>query len=385
MIKLRKFIGLVFISFVIAGLTMPLLFPKAQAPAQQSGPLLFRNQVVFDQQFMGMEVFRMLVPKDWKFDGGITWNFNKYPPEPFTIFTITSPDGNSVIQQFPHLNLYWAPDPMLQSSYTQAGYSIMQPMAAADFLQRVFIPQARQGVSDLKFLEAQPLPQLAQSVLAISNMTLNIFGQISPFNFAYEVRADAASVKVEYIQGGRKMVEDFTVSISYNIVNTPTLSGMYIQTVTWSPTVVSFRAPAEEMDSRIRFFQISIYSRFDNPVFNVSFTRLCAVITRENLQHQQAIFARYQQIRNTLSETSDIIWQTYQNRSASQDRIFERYSQALRGVDTYVDPVNNYNVDLPTGYNNAWTNGTDYVFSDNPSYNPNTVLSGNWQQMTRKR
>ena len=59
--------------------------------------------------------------------------------------------------------------------------------------------------------------------------------------------------------------------------------------------------------------------------------------------------------------------------------------QALRGVDRYVDPINNWNVDLPTGYDNAWTNGTDYVFSDSPSFNPNTLSTGNWQRMTPKR
>lgn len=164
-----------------------------------------------------------------------------------------------------------------------------------------------------------------------------------------------------------------------------TMSGTYIQIVNWGPSVFSFRALAEEMPAKIHLFQISMYSRLDNPAFNVGYTRLCAIITRENLRQQQAIFARYQQIRQTLQETSDIIWQTYQNRSASQDRIFERYSEALRGVDTYIDPVNNWNVQLPTGYSNAWTNGTDYVFSDSPSFNPGAVFGGSWQQMNRKR
>jgi hypothetical protein len=33
----------------------------------------------------------------------------------------------------------------------------------------------------------------------------------------------------------------------------------------------------------------------------------------------------------------------------------------------------------------AWTNGTDYVFSESPRFNPNTVLSGDWRQMGKKR
>lgn len=161
--------------------------------------------------------------------------------------------------------------------------------------------------------------------------------------------------------------------------------GMPLQEVDWWANVSSFPAPAEEMPAKVRMFQISVYSRQDNPVFNVSYTRLAALVTREQLRPQQAIFARFQQIHKTFEETNDIIWQTCQNRSDSYDRMFDNYSQANRGVDTYVDPVNNWNIELPTGYDNAWTNGSDYVFSESQGYNPNISSTGNWTQMTRKR
>jgi hypothetical protein len=367
--------------------------PQAQAPQAQgrsspranSAPLVFRNQIVMDQQGLGLEAFRMLVPKDWIFNGGITWNFAKNPPEPFTVYTVSSPDGSAVIQQFPHLKMFWAPDQMLQASYAQSGWGIMQPMGAAEFLQRMFIAQARQGVADMKVLETAPLPGVAQQALAVSVLNLNLYNQISPSATLPESRADAARVKVEYTQGGRKITEDFTATIIYSISNVMTMSGMYIQTVSWIPSVYSFRAPSEELPAKIREFQIAILSRFNNPVWQVSFTRLCAIVTREKLRQQQAIFARYQQIHKTLEECNDIIWQTYQNRSAAQDRMFDSYSQALRGVDTYVDPLSNRSIELPTGYDNAWTNGTDYVFSDNANFNPNVVSTGNWQQLVRKR
>jgi hypothetical protein len=366
--------------------------PAAQPPAARSAaakpapaqPLVFRNQIVFDQQFMNMEAFRLLVPKDWTFSGGITWNFNRNPPEPYTLYTVSSPDGNAVIQQYPRVNFFSSTNQMSLAAQAQAGISIMQPLGAIDFLQRVFIAQARQGVSDLKVLEAQPLPALAQYNLRVSNMLTTLFGQISPFTFAYENRVDAGHVKVEYTQNGRRIIEDFTANIGYFITNMPVM-GMYVQEVNWWASVSSFRAPAEDMPSKVRMFQIAVYSRFDNPVFNVSYTRLAALVTREQLRQQQAIFARFQQIRKTLEETNDIIWQTYQNRSASYDRMFDNYSQAYRGVDTYVDPVNNWNIELPTGYDNAWTNGNEYIFSDSPSYNPNISSTGNWTQMTRKR
>jgi hypothetical protein len=358
------------------------LLPKAQG----GDPLAFRNLIVFDQQGLGLEAFRLLIPKDWIFSGGVIWNFTNILPEASIVYMVTSPDGNSAIQQFPPLNMYWSQDPQSQYSFVQMGRTIMQPLGAIDFLLRVFIPQARQGASDMKVIETQLLPGAAQQALAINNLTLNLFGQISPFTFPFETRADAGRVKLEYTLNGRRMVEDFTAVINYFIATMPTITpGAYAQSVTWTPSVYSFRAPAEQMPVKIRQLQISLFSRYNNPVWAVSYTRLCAIVTREQLRQQQAIFARYQQIHKTLEECNDIIWQTYQNRSAAQDRMFDHYSQALRGVDRYVDPINNWNIDIPTGYDNVWTNGMDYVFSDSPSFNPNVISTGNWQKMIRKR
>jgi len=374
------------ILLIASAYALPRSKPQGQPPAGQGGaPLVFRNQIVIDQQGLGLEVFRMLVPKDWAFNGGIAWNFAKSPPEGYVAYRVVSPDGNSVIQQFPQVHLYWSPDPQSQYSYAQKGSTILQPLGAVDFLQRVFIPQVRQGVADLKLIETQPLPGTAQKALAIGNLILGIYGQISPFTSPFERRADAGRVKIEYTANGRRMVEDFTATINYTISSGVMASGMYAQSVGWSAEVSSFRSPAEEMSEKIRQFQISLYSRLDNPVWQVSYTRLCAIVMREKLLQQQAIFARYQQIHKTLEECNDIIWQTYENRSAAQDRMFESYSQALRGLDTYVDPVTNRSVELPTGYDNAWTNGTDYVFSESANFNPNVISSGNWQLMSRKR
>lgn len=181
------------------------------------------------------------------------------------------------------------------------------------------------------------------------------------------------------------MIVDFAAVIICFITNTPTPSGMYVLTVSRSPVVNRFRAPAEEMPAKIRLFQISVLSRFNNPVWEVSYTHLCAIVTREKLRQQQAIFGRYQQIHKTIEECDDIIWQTCQNRSAAEDQMFDNYSQALRGVETYVDSVNNWNVEIPVGYENAWTNGLDYAFSDSPRFDPNVPSTGNWQKMNPQR
>lgn len=367
--------------------------PQAQAVAAQTKagqaaplvqPLVFRNQVVVDQQGFGYEVFRILVPKDWNFAGGVTWDFNKIPPNAQTAYTISSPDQLCVFEKPAPMTFMWSQDQSMTYTYAQQGTPVMQPMGAAEFLQNVYIPRARSVVSGLKVVETEPLPGLAQYVLAVGNMQLNVFHQISPPNSPIETKADSARVKVDYTYNGRQMTEEFICSVSYIIAYTQTMYGP-VALIHWVPQVESFRAPNEEMATKIRIFQIMVYSRVDNPLWSVNYTRLAATITREQLRQQQAIFARLQQIRQTMNEVDDIIARTYQNRSQAQDRMFDKYTQAYRGVETYIDPNTNRGVELPSGYGNVWTNGSEYILSDAPGYNPNTGSGQIWQPMNRKR
>lgn len=357
----------------------------ARAPAASGHQLMLRKQVVVDQKGLGYEVFRMLVPKDWNFSGGINWTYNKFPPEAKTAYTITSPEGNAVIEQFPSLNMFWSTAPMMQQSMAQSGFTILQPMEAVAFLKNLYIPHFRPDASGVKVVDSQPLPDLARRSLEINQFMMNVFAQISPFQFPFEQRSDSAHVKFEYTQGGRKMVEDATATIDYFITTNMSAFSGAVQSINWAPSVISFRAPAEDFDQKAAAYKIVIATHWDNPRWGVEYTRLLATITREQLRQQEAIFQRMQQIHRTQEEISDMIYEGYQRRSAAQDHIFDNYIQGLRGVETYNDPVNNWKVEIPVGYENAWTNGIDYVFSDNMQFDPNKGTTQNWQKMERQR
>ena len=92
------------------------------------------------------------------------------------------------------------------------------------------------------------------------------------------------------------------------------------------------------------------------------------------------------QIGNTLNEIDDMIIQGYNERSRIQDRMFDSYSRAVRGVDLYNDPGSSAAVELPTGFDRAWSDGNRYIISDDPLYDPNSdqnLRSNNWQQLKR--
>ena len=51
-------------------------------------------------------------------------------------------------------------------------------------------------------------------------------------------------------------------------------------------------------------------------------------------------------------------------------------------MDKYYNPLEGKEVELPTGYGNAWTNNLgEYVLSEDPNFNPNVGSNLNWQQI----
>ena len=346
--------------------------------------LVFRKYVVMDQEGFQMEALHLLVPKDWQFRGGVTWNFRSLPPEHHLAFTTMSPDGRSAAEQFPDESFFWSQDRMLQQSYASSGKRILAPMSAAQFLKGVWATQHRGRASGLAILETQGLPELAERTREVTEYQMKVFGQISPFQFPYQIRADAARVKFQYQQNGGPVIEEATAAVTYF---TYSLSSVYgrVQNVTWVPYVFSCRAPAGEMDEKVRLFKVIADSLQDNPSWQLNCTRLSATLAREQIRQQNAIFARMQQIHRTEQETSDIIMDSYRKRSAALDRIFDNYSQTIRGVQAYTDPATSSRVELPNGYTDAWTNGWDYVMSSNPGYDPNVGSTQTWHRLNPQK
>jgi len=51
-------------------------------------------------------------------------------------------------------------------------------------------------------------------------------------------------------------------------------------------------------------------------------------------------------------------------------------------VQTYRDPSTGRTFELSNQYGHAWLNGANqYVMSDDPNFNPNSALSGSWNEL----
>ena len=60
--------------------------------------------------------------------------------------------------------------------------------------------------------------------------------------------------------------------------------------------------------------------------------------------------------------------------------------QNIRGVQTFRDPTTGGTMELSNQYGHAWLNGSnEYIMSDDPNFNPNGPLNGNWNQLQAVR
>jgi hypothetical protein len=85
---------------------------------------------------------------------------------------------------------------------------------------------------------------------------------------------------------------------------------------------------------------------------------------------------RRDQLRNIHTSLSDHIQQAneeiYGNKSASQDRLFEKFSDAIRETSDYVNPFSGSPQQISNLYENVWINANGDVILTDESFNPNT-------------
>ncbi|UCF20121.1 MAG: hypothetical protein JSU87_01555 [Gemmatimonadota bacterium] len=76
----------------------------------------------------------------------------------------------------------------------------------------------------------------------------------------------------------------------------------------------------------------------------------------------------------------------WEERQASQDRLSREFSEYIRRVETYVDPVAGRDVQLPSAYDEAWVSSSgEYILSNNPNLNPNVGSNQSWERMRARR
>jgi len=122
-----------------------------------------------------------------------------------------------------------------------------------------------------------------------------------------------------------------------------------------------------------------------NPIWEYKISQIYYMMVQQQKQVLQSIGELSRYISQTSDQISEGLYNSYKQRDAIYDGVAKNWSEAIRGVDSYHDPINKSEIEVPTIYDKAWTNGNDYIFSSDPSFDPNRSAGPNWTPLEKSR
>ena len=378
---------------VLIALGTVALLAQRPNPNPAGGYYRLKMAKIVDSQGFGepVEVARLLIPADWRDEGGVSWDSQQIrcPANIIKIrFKAAAPDGLSGLEWAPGYVWQATSDPMMQQILRQSaaagtGCDVGPVIGAVAWLRQTAAPRLRPGA---RLLSAEPLPAVTQAKTALLAQT---YGPMVSAGYIRGFQADAGSVRLQYQQGGQPVEEWMSttiISVATPTANTAALMQGQVNMsavayTVMSEGVLSVRAPLGKFDNKL--VATIVASTRPNPQYQAAVSQFLSNMS--NIASRGAM-DRARIWREAGQQISATIRQTYQHQQAVQDRAAQQFSQAIRGVETYVHPSTGTRVELTGGYENAWINNRgEYLLSDSPGFNPAIALQENWTQLKKSR
>ncbi|MEW6444298.1 MAG: hypothetical protein AB1640_25415 [bacterium] len=360
--------------------TAPVAPPAGRAAAPAAAPVVpsaaagqvvrYHKVSVQDQpNGIGGEAFSFLCPAGWQTEGGMLWR--DHPAMPATVhLRVFNPQGLEQLESFPTLGFSWGgllkPELGFPAGANYMGNEVRPPVETAmQYLKEIIVPRYRGNVRARQIGE-QELPEWAKAVSQQTEQTPGV-----------QLKSHAGKIRLAYTVDGQAVEEDL-----YCVLQTVLLPGannMYIQS---GERVHGMRAASGRLDESTRMMQTMVTSVRANPQWFNQYQQVCQALQKMQMQKIRTAGQISRIISESNREISDMMQASWERRQESEDRISRKWSETIRGVDTYYNPVEQRPVELPSGYRHAWVSGNgDIVVTDQASFNPNVELGGNWQTM----
>ncbi|MDY6987510.1 MAG: hypothetical protein SWQ30_05570 [Thermodesulfobacteriota bacterium] len=352
--------------------------PPGSSASEMGAGLRFKTFSYLDRQGTGIEAFRMLIPSDWQFEGGIKWVLDNPGMPASASFRVWNPTGTEEFEVFPTQPFFWTNNQMILSMFPIGsryfGNEVRPPANPVEAIKEIVIPRFRHNVSGLRIVNEQPLPDLARAV-----------GAGTPPQPGLSVSADGAKIRVEYNQQGKTMEEELYTVVQSMAIPIQTMAGVVTNINWYVDYIFSFKAEKGKLDGNAKTFQAIAYSFALSPKWFAKYNQVVEYLIQRQIQQIHSVGQLSKIISQTSNEISEMSMKSYYERQAVNDKIADNFSQYIRGVDKYYNPIEEKNVELPVGYDNVWANSLgEYVLSESPSFNPNIGSNLNWQRIKKR-
>lgn len=320
----------------------------------------------------GMETFNMLVPKDWRVVGEVTWSEDPALPARSS-FRFYNPTGPEELNFFPTHAFFWTDNSLFLATNPPGslrfGTLVKSPVGLHDAFSRTIIPDANRDTGAAVIVEEGQVPELAELARGVPTQGVNAF-------------AEAGKIRIEYHDGGRRMEEEFYAAVSQFVIQMPAsmAGGGYFINYWYMDYLFSFRDEKGKLDSHSKIFQTMIYSVKLNPEWVAKVMNVKEALAQQYIQGIKAIGRIGETIARAGSSMREDQQRSWEQRQQVNDRIAQSFIDYVRGVDRYYDSRGGKEVELPSGYGNAWANDLgEYIVTESPSYNPNLESTQHWE------
>ncbi|MBC7236652.1 MAG: hypothetical protein H5T69_12505 [Chloroflexi bacterium] len=342
-------------------------------PQEAVRGMRLRQFVYTDAQGTGLEMFRMLMPVGWEFQGGCHWMLDN-PGMPATLgFQMRNPHGAEAFEVLPNMNFTWNNNPMTRMMFPVGsryfGAEVRPPMGARQAMQELVLPRYRSGVQNLRVLalELQPdLPHLVKAEAVVEGGS-----------------AEGAKAHIRYTWGQTALEEEIYSVVEVFRAPIVTMFGAYEAIFWFVDYLFSFRTTAGHLKAMTDLFTVMIKSLQVNPYWYAAYKSIVQFLAQQQIQRIYHIGQIGQIMAQAGREIREQNLNDWYRRQEIWDRLAEDRSRAIRGVDAFYDPHREQVVELPSGYGHAWANNLgEYIVTDNPNFNPNLHSNLHWEPMS---
>jgi Cysteine rich repeat len=352
--------------------------PSAAAQPTSNHYFRMKRVQITDDGMNKMPAVDVMIPTTWQLQGSIRamGGMGGCFADLETIFIhAQNADGSLVFENTPDFTWQYADDPNTVRTMTQEGQAfakggikpcpVLPPQRAADFLQKQIIPKFH---ADKHVVSVDPYPEFNQLLRQRLGLPLNDTGNQGP------VRTDAARARLEYDRDGRTIEEWITVAEWIRLY--PSGRGNVYDC--HATMLMSFSAPKGQLDGNEKLFKLMAFNISHEPKWEAKLNAMIAQLYR---QHQIEEAKRSQMIAQFQQHVADTLNEVTANamRGANQAAFGE--DQIIRGVQTFRNPQTGDTFELSNLHDHAWSGNNEYVMSDDPNFNPNGQLNGNWTSL----
>jgi hypothetical protein len=332
----------------------------------------------------GRPAYDLMIPKDWQFKGWVNVGvaeggcFGDW----FSVVGIAdSPDNSIELQILPKFTWQYMDDPAGQqqmqtqnqkdAKFGMKPCPVRAPIRAEQFLRQDMVQRCK-ACKNTTVVSAEPFPELEETARHQLGMAPATAGGNTG-----NTRVDAARLRIAFDDDKGQPAEGWLTAAI--VVHTMPGGGRGAAYDWHAVNVMFFRTPKGKLDANEKLFKVIAstirpepeWQRWSNGVIASLYQK-----KQEELAKQAAMIAAFRQ------HVADVVNQVTANQMAGANQAAFGQDQLIRGVQTFRDPATGGTYELSNLYDHAWLNGSnEYVMSDDPNFNPNGNLTGNWNQL----